>query len=103
MKKLLAISILGLASLPALAGPYGHHHGYYHRGHGGGWQWAPFVIGAATGAVIYYIYNRPVVVQQPPVVVQQPQVVVQQNQNCSPWTETQNADGTITRTRTCTQ
>ena len=44
----------------------------------------------------------PVVVQQPPVVVQQPTVTVQPV-NCSPWTETQNPDGTITRTRTCAQ
>lgn len=99
MKKVLT-GLMLVASSAAFAGPYHGHHGHWHRGHNG-WHWAPFVIGAATGAVIYDIYNRPVVVQQPPVVVHQPQVVVQQTQNCSPWTETQNSDGTITRTRTC--
>jgi len=45
-----------------------------------------------------------VYVQQPVIIQQQQPVVVQpQNQSCSPWTETQNPDGTITRTRTCTQ
>ena len=92
MKKILA-GLLLVSSSIAFAGP---HHGHWHRNHSSHWNWAPFVIGAATGAVIYDIYNRPVVVQQPP-------VVVQQSQNCSPWTEIQNTDGTITRTRTCTQ
>lgn len=101
MKKILAGVVLVLAAIPAMAQHHGHH-GHWHRGHGGHWHWAPFVIGAATGAVIYDIYNRPVVVQQPPVVVQQPTVTVQPV-NCSPWTETQNPDGTITRTRTCAQ
>jgi hypothetical protein len=61
--------------------------------------------GAIAGAVIYDIYNRPVVVQQPPVVVQQPPVYQypQPMQNCTPWTETMNPNGTITRTRTCNQ
>ncbi len=98
MKKILAVLLLASSSF-AFAGPH-HGHGHWVRGHHGGWNWAPFVIGAATGAVIYDIYNRPVVVQQPPVIVQQPPVVVNQN-NCSPWTETQNPDGSITRTRTC--
>ena len=79
----------------------GHHGGGYYRG--GGWGWGPVLGGALAGAVIYDIYNRPVVVQQPPVVVQQQPVMVQQNQNCTPWTETQHTDGTITRTRTCSQ
>jgi len=105
MKKvILAISLILLAG-SASAQHYGHHGHYGHGGYrGGGWGWGPVLGGALAGAVIYDIYNRPVVVQQPPVVVQQQQpVIVQQNQNCTPWTETQNSDGTITRTRTCNQ
>jgi hypothetical protein len=38
----------------------------------------------------------------------QSQVIIQNQpaplgQVCTPWTETQNSDGTITRTRTCNQ
>lgn len=101
MKKILAVMMFATTSL-AFAGPHGGHHGHWHRGHSGHWHWAPFVIGAATGAVIYDIYNRPVVVQQPPVIVQQPPVILQQ-QNCGPWTQIQNSDGSITTTRTCAQ
>lgn len=100
MKKLLVISVLTLASIPAMAQHYGHH-GHWHRGHGGGWNWvAPVLIGGVVG---YEIARNqpPVVVQQQPVILQSPQVVYQQN--CSPWTEVQNSDGTITRTRTCQQ
>lgn len=35
-----------------------------------------------------------------PVVVQ-PQVIEYQRQQCGPWTETRNWDGTVTRSRTC--
>jgi hypothetical protein len=101
MKKFL-FTLLLLASLPAFAqhhhGGYGHGHGHYR---GGGWGWGPIIGGAIAGAVVYDIYNRPVVVQQPPIVIQQQPV--QLNQNCTPWTETQNSDGSITRTRTCQQ
>ena len=110
MKKVLLAMSLVLLAGSASAQHFGHHGGYgggYHGGgyyRGGGWGWGPVIGGALAGAVIYDIYNRPVVVQQPPVVIQQQQpVVVQQNQNCSQWTETQNSDGTITRTRTCNQ
>ena len=108
MKKvLLAMSLVLLAGSASAHGFHGGYGGGYHGGgyyRGGGWGWGPVIGGALAGAVIYDIYNRPVVVQQPPVVIQQQQpVVVQQNQNCSPWTETQNSDGTITRTRTCNQ
>lgn len=103
MKKILII-----AALLATSTAFAQHHGYRHHGHhhGHGTRWVPWVGGAIAGAVIYDIYNRPVVVQQPPVVVQQPPVVQQYpqySQQCSPWTETMNSDGTITRTRTCTQ
>ena len=100
MKKFLFVLLI-LASVPAFAQHHfrhGHGHGHGHYRHGG-WGWGPIIGGAVAGAVIYDIYNRPVVVQQPPIVVQQQPV--QQNQNCTPWTETQNPDGSITRTRTC--
>jgi hypothetical protein len=105
MKKVLLAMSLVLLAGSASAQHFGHHGGYGHGGYrGGGWGWGPVLGGALAGAVIYDIYNRPVVVQQPPVVVQQQQpIMVQQNQNCTPWTETQHTDGTITRTRTCSQ
>jgi len=91
MKKLFTFIFISLFSTGVLA--HGHYGGYYHPNRG--WGWAPFVGGMVAGAVVYDIYNRPIYVQQPPVVVQQPV------QNCGPWVETQQPDGTITRTRTC--
>lgn len=105
MKRCLAIAVLALSTMPAMAQHHHGHHGGYHGHRGGNWGWGPVLGGAIAGAVIYDIYNRPVVIQQPPVVVQ-PQPVYQYPQpvqNCTPWTETQNPNGTITRTRTCTQ
>jgi hypothetical protein len=106
MKKFLAVVALTLAAVPAMAQHHGYHGGYYyHHGHRGGWGgWvAPAIIGGVIGYEINRA-NQPVIVQQPPVVIQQPPVVYQQPmQSCTPWTETQNPDGTITRTRTCTQ
>ena len=102
MKKLLAVALLTLVTIPAMAQHHHHgHHGYWQRGYSGGWNW---VVPAVIGGAIVYGATRPetVVVQQPPIVVQNPSVIMQ-NQNCSPWTETQNPDGTITRTRTCNQ
>ena len=100
MKKfLVALSLLALTGT-AMAQHHGHglrHHGHYghHRGPGIGWWVAPIVVGA-----IGYELGR-----QQTVVVQQPQIVVQNpptlGQTCTPWTETQHSDGTITRTRTC--
>ena len=89
-----------LLGLSANAMAQYHHHGYWRRDVGPSpWVWmAPTIIGGVVG---YEIARN-----QPPVVVQQPApVVIQQQpvQNCSPWTEVQNPDGTITRTRTCTQ
>lgn len=100
MKKFLVVAVLALFAMPSMA--QWHHHGYRggHYGGGSGWH---FVSGAIVGAVMYDIYNRPIVVQQPPVIIQNPPVVYQTQQNCTPWTETQHSDGTITRTRTCTQ
>jgi hypothetical protein len=96
MKKLLAILLL-TASVSAMA-----QHGYGFRPHGyygGGWGWvAPTVVGGVVGYEIARS-QQPVIIQQQqqPVIIQQPQ------QLCSPWTETQQPDGTITRTRTCSQ
>ena len=112
MKKLLVSLLLIGATLPALAqhrshGHHGHwqhrshgHHGHWHRSHHG-WNWVvPAVIG---GAVIYSATRPDPVIVQQPIIVQEPPLQVFQGQNCSPWTETQNSDGTITRTRTCAQ
>ena len=109
MKKIFAVLIMTFCA-SAMAWGYGGHGGYWARGYGGGWQWMiPTIIG---GAVVYEVARQqPVIVQQPVVVQQQPNVVPQQpapaaqpiNQSCSPWTETQHPDGTVTRTRTCAQ
>lgn len=98
MKKVLIAGLIGLATFSAYAhGPHGGH-GYWRPHHNNNWGW---VVPAVVGGVIVYEATRPpVVVQQPPVVVQQPPVVVQQ-QNCSPWTEIRNPDGSVTVTRTC--
>lgn len=102
MKKLIWAFILtagmGGCINQAVAEPYGHH-GYWRPYNNNGWIWvAPTVIGGVIG---YEIAK-----QQPPVIVQQPAPVIIQQQAgpvCSPWTEVQNPDNTITRTRTCTQ
>ena len=96
MKKLLIVSLLALSSSVFAHGPHGHH-GYYRAGPSG-WHWvAPAIIGGVIG----YELARPPVVVQPPVVYGPIPTV--QTQTCGPWTEIQNTDGTITRTRTCTQ
>ena len=97
MKKIFALVLLAV-TLPVMA--QHHHHGHWRPAHGGGWNWVvPAIIG---GAIVYEVTRPPVVIQQPqPVIVQQNRVV--NDSNCSPWTETQNPDGTITRTRTCNQ
>jgi hypothetical protein len=94
MKRTLLILAL-LSSTTAFA----HGHWAYH---GGGWGWvAPAVVGGVVG----YELARPPVYAPAPVVVGQPvivqQPVVTQQQNCSPWTQIQNPDGSITTTRTC--
>ena len=105
MKKLFITLLLASATLPVLAQHHGsrhhgHHHGNHnghHRGPGIGWWVAPIVV----GAIGYELgRQRTFVVQQPPLVIQQPLTI--QNQNCTPWTDTYSSDGTITRTRTCT-
>jgi hypothetical protein len=97
MKKVLLAVVL-FASVPAFAQYYHHHH--YHGGYRGGWI-APAIIGGVIG----YELSRPrtVIVEQQPVIVQQPPVIYQPKENCTAWIETMQPDGTITRTRTCTQ
>jgi len=111
-KIVLALALL--TSVPAMAqyatmsphhgyrAQYGHH-GHWHRG-SNGWMWiAPTIIGGVIGYEIAR-NQTPVIVQQPPVIIQQqPGQVYGTSQNCTPWTETQHSDGTITRTRTCAQ
>ena len=104
MKKLIALFLVTL-SAAAMAQPgfrYHHGHGYYP---GYGWI-APTVIGGVIGYEIARNYP-PVVVQQPIIVQKAPAppatVYYGQSQQCTVWTEVQNPDGTITRTRTCSQ
>ena len=98
MKKLFISLLLASATLPALAQHHGHgfrHPGYY-RGPGIGWWVAPVVV----GAIGYELGRQQTVVVQPQPVVIQSQLPAP-NQNCTPWTETQQPDGTIIKTRTC--
>jgi hypothetical protein len=103
MKKLLII-LLASVSFVAFAQRHGHvPHGHVpHHSHGKwrhsshGWEWiVPTIIG---GMIVWQVTRppEPIVIQQPP-----PVLITQPQPNCSPWTEIQNADGTITRTRTC--
>jgi len=118
MKKILAAGIIGVVSLtsvPAMAQQYRgvyatgvppHHRHIPQRHHHGDWV-TPMIIGGVIGYAITRSYD-PVVVQQPPVIVQQPPVIFNppvaiNSPVCSPWIEIQQADGTITRQRTCTQ
>ena len=87
------------------------HHGYRtYRGpyYGNNWV-APMVLGGVIGYELgryppVIIQNpSPVVIPQQPVIIQNPPVVYQSRENCTAWTETQNSDGTITRTRICNQ
>lgn len=104
MKKVI-LALALLASLPAFAQHHGHgfrHHSYH--GHHGPRviyrdNWVAPAIGALIiGAAVNEAYNRN---QQTQVVIQNQQPVF--GQVCTPWTETYNSDGTITRTRTCNQ
>ena len=91
MRRLLTITLLLFATSAFAHGPY---HGHWRRADHG-WNWvAPVVIGGVIG----YEMARP---SQPIIVQQQTPPVVMQQQNCSPWTQIQNPDGTITMTRTC--
>ena len=95
MKKLIALMLM---SVTMAAQAQHHHHHPYYRGNSGSWV-TPMLIGGVVGYAISRSHAEPVYnygyVPPPTVIVQQPVSV------CSPWTETQHADGTITRTRTC--
>ena len=100
MKKILvALSLLALTGT-SMAQHY-HGHGFRHHGprviYRDNWI-APAVGALIIGAAINEAHNRHVQTQ---VVIQNPTASL--GQVCTPWTETQNSDGTITRTRTCNQ
>ena len=92
MKKLIALALLTLA-----VSAQAQHHRHHQRG--GNWM-APVIVGGVIGYALTRNYYEPVYnygyVPPPTVVVQQPI-----RSACTPWIETQHADGTITRTRTC--
>jgi len=99
MKKILvALSLLALTST-AMA-QYYHSHSFRHHGprviYRDNWI-APAVGAFIIGVAINEAHNRQV---QSQVIIQNPPTY---GQVCTPWTETQNSDGTITRTRTCNQ
>jgi hypothetical protein len=112
MKRAIIILAL-LASGAANADPFFHHHGYYGRGpvivqSNNDWVGPALVTG-----VIGYALGRNSVPQQPVIVQQVPQTysgpvpypsqypVYVERQYCGPWTEIQNPDGTVTRSRAC--
>jgi hypothetical protein len=101
MKKLLALILLTVSTSIMAQHGFRHHHGY-HSGPNYNWV-APTIIGGFIGYEIAR-NQQPIIVQQP-VIVQQPQPITYygQSQNCTVWTEVQQSDGTITRTRTCSQ
>jgi len=99
MKKiLLALSLLSITG-SSMAQHY-HGHGLRHGHHGprivyrDNWV-APAIGALIIGAAINEAHNR----HTQTVVIQNPNI--QSGQMCTPWTETQNSDGSITRTRTC--
>jgi len=92
MKKLLVLMLLTL-SASAMA---------QHNGHGFRQGWA--VPAAIGGILVYEATRQPVYVQPNPVIIQQqPVYTPQAYSSCTPWTEVHSSDGTISRTRTCTQ
>ena len=101
MKKFL-IAMLILASTGAMA-QHRHQGGYGYRG-----NWiAPAIIGGVIGYGLTRNYYEPYYVPAPPVYYAPP-IVMQppypnQTSTCTAWTEVQDQDGTITRTRTCRQ
>ena len=97
MKKILSILLLTLSSTAFAQHHHGHygHHGYYRPGYG--WIF-PVIVGGVIGYEVARSQS-PVIVQQPAVIQSAPVIT----QECSPWHETQQANGTITRERTCYQ
>ena len=103
MKKIIILVLVTLsATAMAQHGFRHHHHHGYHSGHNYSWV-APTIIGGVIGYEIARNYP-PVIVQQPVVIQQAPATVYYgQSQQCTAWTEVQNLNGTVTRTRTCSQ
>jgi hypothetical protein len=100
MRKILATIVLALTASTAMADGF-HHRGYHPGYYRPSYNWvAPTIIGGVIGYEIAR-NQQPVYVQQPVYIQQQP-VYVQQP-ICTVWTEVQQPDGTITRTRTCSQ
>ena len=95
MKKI----ITGLLMLVAVSAHAQHRHHHFHHPHMVRVDPYMWVLPTIVGGVVGYEIARQ---QHQQVVIQQSIPVVVQNQTCTPWTEVQNADGTITRTRTCT-
>ena len=103
MKKILILSALLLATVPAVAQHWNHGHRHHgparHYGYYGQGNWVvPIIIGGVVGAAIA---NRPV--QAETVIVQRQPVIVQPQESCTPWKEIQTTDGQTYRERTCTQ
>jgi hypothetical protein len=97
-KSLVSLLLVGLGLSNANA--YGYH-GF----------WGPAIVGGVIGYSLSRPYYPPVYVAPPPVYYQPPPVYYYQQQPqvhytapapvCSAWTETQNSDGTVTKTRNC--
>ena len=99
MKKLIALLLVAFSATAMAQYP---HHNHRHGGWGyNGWI-APVIVSGVIGYEIARNYP-PVVVQQPVIVQPTPVPYYGQSQICTAWTEVQNPDGTITRTRTCQQ
>lgn len=100
MKKIILAYILAATATTVFAdgrdhGRHGHNNQHYPRPivrHDDGMNW---LVPAIIGGVVMYSVTRPQAETNT-------NTVVIQN-NCTPWTEVQNPNGTITRTRTCTQ
>lgn len=103
MKKIIAALGILLVSSSVMA-QHRHYHTppkpHYQHSHRNNYNWvAPAVIGGLIG---YGIYQQQVT--PPPVVMHEmhPSYVYQPRQ-CGPWVTQRNYDGTVTRSRTCTQ
>jgi hypothetical protein len=101
MKKILvALSFLALA----VSAQAQHNHNYNHYQYRYNNWVGPAIVGGVIGYALTRNYYEPVYnygYVPPPVVVQRTVVVPSSGQVCTPWTETQAPDGTITRQRTC--
>ena len=99
MKKVLAVLLLTLASVPAIA-QHWHGHGGYYRGpavvYRDNWV-APLII----GGVVTYALTRPA--PQPVIIEQQSTVIQTQISTCTEWKEIQSSDGRVYKERTCYQ